>query len=82
MLIATVLTLGLSPVRMRGMVTLLELPSHYLWVIILILPGAHHGRLGVSVHQPDCLGAAGNLRGGTGPATPAPAGQTTPENQC
>lgn len=36
MLIATILTLGLSLVRMRGMVRLLELPSHYLWVIILI----------------------------------------------
>lgn len=36
MLIATVLTLGLSLLRMRGMVKLLELPNHYLWVIILI----------------------------------------------
>lgn len=36
MLIATTLTLGLSLLRMRGMVKLLELPSHYLWVIILI----------------------------------------------
>ncbi|MCC9206534.1 tripartite tricarboxylate transporter permease [Arthrobacter sp. zg-Y769] len=36
MVIATVLTLGLSLLRMRGMVRLLELPSHYLWVIILI----------------------------------------------
>ena len=34
--IATILTLGLSLLRMRGMVKLLELPSHYLWVIILI----------------------------------------------
>ncbi|WP_105035904.1 tripartite tricarboxylate transporter permease [Cryobacterium aureum] len=36
MLIATVLTLVLSLLRMRGMVKLLELPSRYLWVIILI----------------------------------------------
>lgn len=36
MLIATVLTLGLSLLRMRGMVKLLELPKHFLWVVILV----------------------------------------------
>lgn len=36
MFIATVVTLALSLVRMRGMVKLLELPGHYLWIIILM----------------------------------------------
>ncbi|MDJ0350793.1 tripartite tricarboxylate transporter permease [Cryobacterium sp. PH29-G1] len=36
MLIATVLSLGLSLVRMKGMVKLLDLPHHYLWSAILI----------------------------------------------
>ncbi|MEE1620570.1 tripartite tricarboxylate transporter permease [Zafaria sp. Z1313] len=36
MLIATILTLGLSLVRMKGVVKLLELPNHYLWGIILV----------------------------------------------
>lgn len=36
MVIATVLSLGLSLVRMRGMVKLLDIPNHYLWSIILI----------------------------------------------
>jgi putative tricarboxylic transport membrane protein len=36
LLIATVLTLGLSLLRMKGVVKLLELPNHFLWVIILI----------------------------------------------
>ena len=36
MVIATVLSLGISLVRMRGMVKLLDVPNHYLWSIILI----------------------------------------------
>lgn len=36
MLIATVLTLLLSLLRMKSMVKLLELPKHFLWVVILI----------------------------------------------
>lgn len=36
MVIATLLSLGLSLVRMRGMVKLLDIPNHYLWSIILI----------------------------------------------
>ena len=36
MIIATLLSLGISLVRMRGMVKLLDLPNHYLWVGILI----------------------------------------------
>jgi putative tricarboxylic transport membrane protein len=36
MLIATVLSLGVSLLRMRGMVKLLDLPNHYLWATILI----------------------------------------------
>ncbi|MET1155280.1 tripartite tricarboxylate transporter permease [Arthrobacter sp.] len=36
LLIATVLTLGLSLLRMKGVVKLLELPSHFLWVVILV----------------------------------------------
>lgn len=36
MVIATVLSLGISLVRTRGMVRLLDLPNHYLWVGILI----------------------------------------------
>ena len=36
MVIATVLSLGVSLVRMRGMVKLLDVPNHYLWSIILV----------------------------------------------
>nr|WP_241744175.1 tripartite tricarboxylate transporter permease [Cellulosimicrobium arenosum] len=36
MILATVLSLGISLVRMRGMVRLLDLPRHYLWAGILI----------------------------------------------
>ncbi|MEX1077631.1 MAG: tripartite tricarboxylate transporter permease [Homoserinimonas sp.] len=36
MLIATVLSLGVSLLRMRGMVKLLDVPNHYLWATILI----------------------------------------------
>ncbi|KAE8766129.1 tripartite tricarboxylate transporter permease [Georgenia thermotolerans] len=36
MILATVLSLGISLVRMRGMVKLLDLPNHYLWAGILI----------------------------------------------
>lgn len=36
MLIATIATLGISLLRMKGMAKLLELPKHYLWVVILI----------------------------------------------
>ncbi|WP_043498886.1 tripartite tricarboxylate transporter permease [Georgenia sp. SUBG003] len=36
MIIATLLSLVISLVRMRGMVKLLDLPNHYLWVGILI----------------------------------------------
>lgn len=36
MVIATVLTLLISMMRMKGMAKLLELPNHYLWTIILI----------------------------------------------
>ncbi|MBM7795804.1 tripartite tricarboxylate transporter permease [Pseudoglutamicibacter cumminsii] len=36
MLVATVLSLGVSLVRMKGMVKLLELPKPYLWTIILV----------------------------------------------
>ncbi|GLY25879.1 tripartite tricarboxylate transporter permease [Micromonospora sp. NBRC 101691] len=35
MLFATVLTLGLSLLRMRGVAKLLELPNRFLWVVIL-----------------------------------------------
>ncbi|GLU48222.1 tripartite tricarboxylate transporter permease [Nocardiopsis ansamitocini] len=36
MLIATVLTLGISLLRMRGVVKLLDLPRHFLWAVILV----------------------------------------------
>ncbi|MFC8922033.1 tripartite tricarboxylate transporter permease [Cellulosimicrobium sp. NPDC057127] len=36
MIVATVLSLGISLVRMRGMVKLLDLPNHYLWAGILV----------------------------------------------
>jgi putative tricarboxylic transport membrane protein len=36
MLIATLLSLGVSLVRMKGMVKLLDVPNHYLWATILI----------------------------------------------
>ncbi len=36
MIVATVLSLGISLVRMRGMVRLLDLPHHFLWAGILI----------------------------------------------
>lgn len=36
MVIATVVTLIISMLRMKGMAKLLELPKHYLWAIILI----------------------------------------------
>lgn len=36
MVIATVLSLGISLVRMRGMVRLLDLPLHFLWAGILV----------------------------------------------
>jgi putative tricarboxylic transport membrane protein len=36
MLIATLLSLGVSLVRMRGMVKLLDVPNHYLWATILM----------------------------------------------
>lgn len=36
MILATLLSLGISLVRMRGMVKLLDLPRHYLWSGILI----------------------------------------------
>jgi putative tricarboxylic transport membrane protein len=36
MLIATLLSLALSLVRMRGMVKLLDVPQHYLWSAILV----------------------------------------------
>lgn len=36
MVIATVVTLGISLLRMKGMAKLLEMPNHYLWTIILI----------------------------------------------
>jgi putative tricarboxylic transport membrane protein len=36
MILATVLSLGISLVRMRGMVKLLDLPNHYLWAGILV----------------------------------------------
>jgi putative tricarboxylic transport membrane protein len=35
MLFATVLTLGISLLRMRGVAKLLDLPSKYLWVVIV-----------------------------------------------
>ncbi|MGI5122521.1 tripartite tricarboxylate transporter permease [Marinactinospora thermotolerans] len=36
MLVATVLTLGISLLRMRGVAKLLELPPHFLWAVILV----------------------------------------------
>ncbi|GAA3739374.1 putative tricarboxylic transport membrane protein [Spinactinospora alkalitolerans] len=36
MLVATVLTLGISLLRMRGVVKLLELPPHFLWAVVLV----------------------------------------------
>lgn len=36
MVIATVLTLGLSLLRMRGVTKLLELPPHYLWTVVIV----------------------------------------------
>jgi putative tricarboxylic transport membrane protein len=36
LLIATVLTLVLSLLRMKGVIKLLELPDHFLWVVILV----------------------------------------------
>ncbi|MBV1777781.1 tripartite tricarboxylate transporter permease [Paeniglutamicibacter sp. ABSL32-1] len=36
LLIATVLTLILSLLRMKGVIKLLELPDHFLWVVILV----------------------------------------------
>jgi putative tricarboxylic transport membrane protein len=36
MLVATILSLGLSLVRMKGMVKLLDVPQHYIWSAILI----------------------------------------------
>lgn len=36
MFIATVLTLGLSLLRMRGVIKLLELPRHYLWTVVTV----------------------------------------------
>ena len=36
MLIATLLSLGISLVRMKGMVKLLDVPNHYLWATILV----------------------------------------------
>lgn len=36
MIVATVLSLGISLVRMRGMVKLLDMPQHYLWAAILV----------------------------------------------
>jgi putative tricarboxylic transport membrane protein len=36
MVIATLLCLGISLVRMRGMLKLLDFPNHYLWTIILV----------------------------------------------
>lgn len=36
MIVATVVTLGLSLLRMRGVVKLLELPRTYLWAVILV----------------------------------------------
>lgn len=36
MLIATLLSLGVSLMRMKGMVKLLDVPNHYLWATILI----------------------------------------------
>ena len=37
MVIATIISLGLNLVRMRGLVKILDLPLHYLWASILIL---------------------------------------------
>lgn len=36
MVLATLLSLGVSLLRMRGMVKLMDVPNHYLWTIILI----------------------------------------------
>lgn len=36
MVLATIITLGLSLMRMRGVVKLLTLPKHYIWVIVMM----------------------------------------------